>query len=112
MGAGPSWPARADGGRFVDAVLPPGYIDEVILHEVCMAPCGSKALLLYKAGTAHGQRCTITIVDLEKAFASRIRACTSTAVSSAVCPQRISWAQDGIYVEAKEGGVLRLGLVQ
>ncbi len=107
------WPSRADGGRFADAVLPACGPDEVLLNELCVSPCGSKAMLLYKGqGTANRERCTITVIDLEKAFASRLRACTSTAVSRMVCPQRIYWASDGIYVQAKEGGVLRLGLVQ
>jgi hypothetical protein len=107
------WPSRADGGRFGDAVLPSGYPDEVLLTELCMSPCGSKVMLMYKhQGTVNRERCTITVIDLEKAFASRLRACTSMAVSRMVCPQRISWASDGIYVHAKEGGVLRLGLVQ
>jgi len=107
------WPERADHGQFVNATLSMGVLEEVILFEVCMSPCGSKVLLLYKTmENFPGDRCAIIVLDIEMAFACRVRLCTSTEISKAVCPRRISWAHDGIYVEAKEGGVLRLGLVQ
>jgi len=108
----PSKPVDARRDWFVDAVLPSGFLDTVTLHDLCMSPCGSKLLLLYTAVTSRWEQTTVTIVDIEKAFASRIRCCRSVAVSCKVFPNKVAWTADGIYVEAKEGGVLRLGLVQ
>ena len=97
---------------FVDAVLPSGLLDDVSLLDLCMSPCGSKLVLLYISSTPQGEQASLTIVDIEAAFASRVRFCRSLAVTGKVFPSRVAWTADGIYVEAKEGGVLRLGLVQ
>lgn len=109
------WQRLDIGGAYPRSYLP-GLA--VPLHDRCelycgqISPCGSMLLLMYRDGTTEPRvPGNLIVLNLNATIARKSFHYYLSMIPAGAVPLRLMWS-NGIFVQAAQGGVLRLGLVK